>query len=266
MIRSIFSLSCAAIYSNISDYPTYHDIISIKKSYNKSATVNVHYNIPPIKENKVACLRLMVLVLPLPFALGPVHALRAEGEFRHNSSLQIAPLVGTPRCEAGAPFHMPTKAVPAPIRLTSLVAKLCQSHFYDSLIATACKRPTVWVVPQHMGRILRVAYRHTNIRGNQCLSPCDNRLGRPFCCGPDGFFRISGGYIYRPLSLLSGLYQRVCRRLGRFGLDRRGSNSGTACSPLYFLQAVLSHCTHGVLFYLVSALFSALWLYSSSLP
>ena len=35
MIRSIFSLSYAAIYSNISDYPTYHNIISIKKNYNK---------------------------------------------------------------------------------------------------------------------------------------------------------------------------------------------------------------------------------------
>ena len=51
MIRSVFLLSWAAIYSNISDYPTYHNIISIKKNYNKSATVNVHYNmlspIPP---------------------------------------------------------------------------------------------------------------------------------------------------------------------------------------------------------------------------
>ena len=45
ILNSIFSLSCAAIYSNISDCPTYHNIISINKNYNKSTAVNVHYNI-----------------------------------------------------------------------------------------------------------------------------------------------------------------------------------------------------------------------------
>ena len=49
MIRSIFSLSCVAIYSNISDCPTYHNIISINKNYNKSATVNQSLGIEGLK-------------------------------------------------------------------------------------------------------------------------------------------------------------------------------------------------------------------------
>ena len=36
----------------------------------------------------------------MSFALEPVHAVRAEGEFRDDAAFQIAALVGTPRCEA----------------------------------------------------------------------------------------------------------------------------------------------------------------------
>ena len=55
-------------------------------------------------------------------------------------------MVGTPRCEAGTPFHTPAKAIPAPIRLTALVAELCQGNLHNGLVSSACERPPVWVV------------------------------------------------------------------------------------------------------------------------
>ena len=53
--------------------------------------------ISPIKENNVACLRLIVFILPLPPAFEPVYTVRAEGEFRDNATFQIAALFTAPR-------------------------------------------------------------------------------------------------------------------------------------------------------------------------
>ena len=100
----------------------------------------------PIKENKVACLRLIVLVLPLPPAFEPVYTVRAEGKFRDNAAFQIAALFTAPRNKTGTPFHTPVKAVPAPIRLSALVTELRQGNLHNGLIAATCKRPPVWIV------------------------------------------------------------------------------------------------------------------------
>ena len=56
------------------------------------------------------------------------------------------------------------------------------------------------------------------------------RLDRAFGCGLDGFFRISDGCLYRPLSLLSGLYQRLCRGKFPHGICRR---QGFPCFGAY---------------------------------
>ena len=113
--------------------------------------------IAPVEKDNVACFRLIILSLPLPVAVKPIHTVRTKGEFWHDAAFQITALVGTPRHEAGTPFHTPLKSVPAPVGLTALVAKLRQSNLHDCLIAAACERPPVWVIPKHMGGVLRVA-------------------------------------------------------------------------------------------------------------
>src|SRR5699024_4540539 len=53
--------------------------------------------VAPVKKDNVACFRLIILSLPLSVSIKPIHTVRTEGEFRHNSAFQIAALVGTPR-------------------------------------------------------------------------------------------------------------------------------------------------------------------------
>ena len=111
----------------------------------------------PIKKDNIACRRLIASVFPLSVTLKPICTVHAACEFWDNPAFDITTLVGTPRYEAGTPFHTPIKAIPTPIRLTALISELCQSDLHNRLVTAACERPPVWIIPQHMGGILRVA-------------------------------------------------------------------------------------------------------------
>ena len=93
----------------------------------------------------------------LSVTLKPICTVHAACEFWDNPAFDITTLVGTPRYEAGTPFHTPIKAIPTPIRLTALISELCQSDLHNRLVTAACERPPVWIIQQHMGGILRVA-------------------------------------------------------------------------------------------------------------
>ena len=75
----------------------------------------------------------------------------------HSAGLNITALVGAPAHKTGAPLYAGAESIPAPIRCTALIAKLCQRYFYNHLIAASRKGPTIRVVPQHMVGILGIA-------------------------------------------------------------------------------------------------------------
>lgn len=91
--------------------------------------------IVPIKENDLSCCRLGGIVRPLSSVLKPIHAVRTKGIFRYHAAIDIAALIGTPRHEAGTPFHTTLKAVPRPIRLTADITYLRQGNGHDFAIA-----------------------------------------------------------------------------------------------------------------------------------
>lgn len=111
----------------------------------------------PNQKDNIACRRLIASVFPLSVTLKPICTVHAACEFWDNPAFDITTLVGTPRYEAGTPFHTPIKAIPTPIRLTALISELCQSDLHNRLVTAACERPPVWIIQQHMGGILRVA-------------------------------------------------------------------------------------------------------------
>ena len=65
----------------------------------------------PIEEDQVARLRQIISVLPLPVLLEPCHTVRTEREFRDNSRVDIAALVGAPHITC-APRNARFEAVP----------------------------------------------------------------------------------------------------------------------------------------------------------
>ena len=71
----------------------------------------------PVKEDDLSCLWRKAAVLPLPSVLKPLRAVDAACKLGDNAAVDIATLVGTPRNEAGTPFHTPVKTVPTPVRL-----------------------------------------------------------------------------------------------------------------------------------------------------
>lgn len=66
----------------------------------------------PVKEDDLSCLWRKAAVLPLPSVLKPLRAVDAACKLGDNAAVDIATLVGTPRNEAGTPFHTPVKTVP----------------------------------------------------------------------------------------------------------------------------------------------------------
>ena len=68
----------------------------------------------PVKEDEITCCQLIIPTLPLSIVPKPIHTIWTKGIFRYDSAFQIAALFGTPRYNAGTPFHTAIKTVPRP--------------------------------------------------------------------------------------------------------------------------------------------------------
>lgn len=88
---------------------------------------------------------------PLPPALEPLNTIRAAAEFRKDTSIKIATLVGAPADKTGTPFYMFRKSVPAPIGFPSYIAKLRSGNLYNQLgVIRVIENLPQRVVAQHM--------------------------------------------------------------------------------------------------------------------
>ena len=88
----------------------------------------------PIKEDDHAGGRCFCSRQPLISLLEPIDAIRAEGELRADTTVNVAALIGAPGDETSAPFHTGFESVPAPVGLPAFVAELRLGHGDDLLI------------------------------------------------------------------------------------------------------------------------------------
>ncbi len=105
----------------------------------------------PVKEDNHAGHRSDGVSGPLPPALEPLNTIRAAAEFRKDTSIKIATLVGAPADKTGTPFYMFRKSVPAPIGFPSYIAKLRSGNLYNQLgVIRVIENLPQRVVAQHM--------------------------------------------------------------------------------------------------------------------
>ena len=105
----------------------------------------------PVEKDNITGAWLVIPILPLAERLKPAHASIHALKARDHSGVEETALIGAPRHIDRAPRHTARIAVPAPVRLTSLIAHLRQGYLHDGLIAAHGKGAAYRIVPQHMG-------------------------------------------------------------------------------------------------------------------
>ena len=123
---------------------------SCAHSFHDSCMVRYAISVP-VKEDNHAGHRSDGVSGPLPPALEPLNTIRAAAEFRKDTSIKIATLVGAPAYKTGTPFYMFRKSVPAPIGFPSYIAKLRSGNLYNQLgVIRVIENLPQRVVAQHM--------------------------------------------------------------------------------------------------------------------
>ena len=88
----------------------------------------------PVEEDNHTGNRSCRSIGPLSSFLEPFHAPNAACELGDNTGIDVSTFIGTPRDKAGAPCHSFVETIPAPIRLTTHIAKLGLRNSHDLLI------------------------------------------------------------------------------------------------------------------------------------
>lgn len=90
----------------------------------------------PIEEDDHTWCRFDIVICPLATIFEPVDSVDTACVFGNYASLDIPALIGAPRDKAGTPLNTGTEPVPAPVGLTSHIAKLRQRNRNNLIVCS----------------------------------------------------------------------------------------------------------------------------------